>query len=102
MSAKRTRTAIQTDFKVGKLKGRGKIRNIGADGLFVGTSSVPEVGETVDLEFRSPCGGTVAVSGLVWWRTVDAPQGYHRVSGFGLRLLDDSEDYRRLVDGMMH
>ena len=99
MTSRRIRTAIQTEFEAGALQGRGTIRNVAEGGLFVGTTQVPHQGDLVSLSFRDPKGRGLGVSGLVWWTTTDEP-GSHRVPGFGMRLLDDSEDYRRFVDGL--
>ena len=97
MTGRRIRTAIQTEFEAGALQGRGTIRNVAEGGLFVGTTQVPHQGDLVSLSFRDPKGRELDVSGLVWWTTTDEP-GLHRAPGFGIRLLDDSEDYRRFVE----
>jgi hypothetical protein len=100
MTRRRIRTAIQTEFEAGKLRGRGTIRNVAEGGLFVGTTQVPHQGNLVSLSFRDPKGGRgLGVSGLVWWTTADEP-GPHRSPGFGIRLLDDSEDYRRFLESL--
>lgn len=96
----RIRTAIQTEFEAGALQGRGKIRNVAEGGVFVGTTQVPDQGELVSLSFRDYHGRTVDVSGLVWWTTAETP-GPHRSPGFGMRLLDDCEDYTRFVDSLL-
>ena len=36
---------------------------------------------------------------MVWWTTRDA-EGSAKVPGFGLRLLEESDDYRGFVDGL--
>jgi Tfp pilus assembly protein PilZ len=99
MAGRRIRTAIQTEFEAGALQGRGKIRNVAEGGLFVGTTQVPHQGDLVSLSFRDPKGKGVDVSGLVWWTTTDEP-GSHRAPGFGIRLLEDSEDYLRFLDSL--
>jgi Tfp pilus assembly protein PilZ len=99
MTGRRIRTAIQTEFEAGALQGRGTIRNVAEGGLFVGTTQVPHQGDPVSLSFRDPKGRGLDVSGLVWWTTTDEP-GSHRVPGFGIRLLEDSEDYQRFVDSL--
>ena len=96
MTGRRIRTVIQTEFEAGALQGRGTIRNVAEGGLFVGTTQVPDQGDLVSLSFRDPKGQGLDVSGLVWWTTSDEP-GSHRVPGFGIRLLEDSEDYQRFV-----
>jgi Tfp pilus assembly protein PilZ len=97
---KRIRTAIQTEFEAGVLHGRGKIRNVAEGGMFIGTAQVPDQGEIVVLSFRDHRGQALDVSGLVWWTTDETP-GPHRAPGFGIRLLDDSEDYNRFVDSLL-
>jgi Tfp pilus assembly protein PilZ len=99
MTGRRIRTAIQAEFEAGELHGRGTIRNVAEGGLFVGTTQVPQQGDLVTLSFRDPQGRGLGVSGLVWWTTTDEP-GAHRAPGFGIRLLEDSEGYRRFVDSL--
>ena len=99
MTSRRIRTAIQTEFEAGALRGRGTIRNVAEGGVFVGTTQVPDQGDLVSLSFRDHTGRGLDVSGLVWWTTADEP-GSHRVPGFGFRLLDDSENYRRFFDSL--
>jgi Tfp pilus assembly protein PilZ len=99
MTRRRIRTAIQTEFETGALRGRGTIRNVAEGGLFVGTTQVPHQGNMVSLSFRDYSGRGHDVSGLVWWTTNDEP-GSHRAPGFGIRLLDDSDDYRRFVESL--
>lgn len=91
---RRIRTAIQTEFEAGALHGRGKIRNVAEGGLFVGTTQVPHQGDLVSLSFRDDKGRELGIEGLVWWTTADTP-GNHRSPGFGLRLLEESEEYSR-------
>jgi len=95
---RRIRTAIKTNFAAGRLRGEGKIKNVAEGGLFVGTSQLPDEGESVVVSFRAP-GGTVDVEGLVWWTTNDEP-GRHRTPGFGLRLLEESADFSRFFDSL--
>ena len=96
--SRRIRTAIQAEFAAGRLRGTGKIRNVAEGGLFVGTDEVPDQGEAVTLSFRGPK-GPLDVEGLVWWTTDESP-GRHRVSGFGLRLLGESDDFERFYDSL--
>lgn len=97
MEHQRIRTCIETEFEVGGQRSSGKIKNISEGGLFVGTASLPEAGESIDLRFKAPDGREVRLSGLVWWTTESGDAGARRAPGFGLRLLDDNEDFRRLL-----
>jgi Tfp pilus assembly protein PilZ len=99
MTNRRFRTAIQTEFEAGALRGRGTIRNVAEGGLFVGTPQIPHQGDVVSLSFRDGKGHGLDVSGLVWWTTTDEP-GTHRAPGFGIRLLEESDDYRNFFESL--
>ncbi len=100
MADDRIRTVIQTEFVAGELKARGKIRNLCAGGLFVRTPVVPEQGESVRLRFRAPTGARVDVAGLVWWTTLERGLKDRR-AGFGVRVLDASDDYQALIEMLL-
>ena len=95
----RMRTLIPTEFRANALTGKGKVRNVSEGGLFVGTSVIPEEGETVELKLNTPGTPPIEVTGFVWWTTseLDEPNA---ASGFGLRLLDPDERYLRLLESL--
>ena len=97
MAQKRIRTSIETEFEVCGQRATGKIKNVSTGGLFVGTASIPDQGESVDLSFRAPDGDEISISGFVWWTTRDIERGTRQVPGFGLCLLEENEDFARLV-----
>jgi hypothetical protein len=99
MARRRIRTAISAEFEAGALQGRGKIRNMADGGLFIGTTQMPHQGDLVSLSFRDHRGRELGVSGLVWWTTADEP-GTHRAPGFGMRLIEESEDYDRFLESL--
>jgi hypothetical protein len=99
MTNRRIRTAIQTEFEAGELHGRGTIRNVAEGGLFVGTPQIPHQGDLVSLSFRDGKGRGLGISGLVWWTTIDEP-GTHSAPGFGIRLLEDTDDYRNFFESL--
>jgi Tfp pilus assembly protein PilZ len=92
---------MQAQFEAGRVRGRGKVRNVSEGGLFVGTSSIPEEGELVRLHIKMPTGNRLAISGLVWWTTAAQQANGHRTPGFGLRVLDDSQAYRNLIETLL-
>jgi uncharacterized protein (TIGR02266 family) len=97
MAEKRVRTRIPAEFRAEGLSGRGEVRNVSAGGLFVGTLAIPEEGTPVEVKLTAPGRATVEVKGLVWWT---APAGKAVPCGFGLRLLDDDEGYKLLVESI--
>lgn len=83
------------------MKAKGKVRNLGAGGLFVLTRAIPEEGQDVMVSMKSPTGATVRVRGLVWWTTASDETGYHRNPGFGMRVVDAGRDYTGLVQTLL-
>ena len=73
------------------------IGNLGHGGLFIGTGTIPDIGEPVHLRFSLPGGSPIAVTGLVWWTRT--PQ--KGTPGFGLRLLDESSAYESAVEHLL-
>lgn len=100
MHQARIRTFIETEFEASGRRAKGRITNVSESGAFVGTASIPEQGESVDLNFKEPGGEEIRFSGLVWWTTDDSDGTRHRIPGFGLRLVDDNEDFRRFFAGL--
>ena len=97
MVDERIQTALQTRFEAGPVKASGEIGNVGRGGLFVGTPSIPEEGEKVELRFEEPGGQRVDVDGVVWWTTdcQEVPGG--QPPGFGVLLVNAGEAYRQLL-----
>lgn len=95
MAHDRVRTRILTEFEVGKLKGKGKVRNLSEGGLFVGTAQLPQQGDTVRLSLSVPGRAPVEVSGMVWWTTREHRS--HRTPGFGVQLFERGDDYDEVV-----
>ncbi len=101
MDDRRVETAIQTEFATSELRATGKIRNLGENGLFVGTRTIPGQGEPVRLRFTAPGGDYVRVSGLVWWTSRDPDARDDVTPGFGMRLLAVSPTYRMLISELL-
>ncbi len=97
MAEQRYRTTLPARFAASSFRASGEIENVGHQGLFVGTASIPPTGETVTLEFTGPDGGRIRVAGIVWWTTVDRTVP-GQTPGFGVRLLDSPPRYVRFVD----
>jgi hypothetical protein len=67
--------------------------------VFDGTSAIPDEGDSVEPRLSAPGESPIEVDGLVWWTTrhLETP---HAHSGFGLRLLGESEPYLRLLESL--
>ncbi len=100
MKDDRIRILIPTDFVAGPVRAQGKIRNLGSRGLYIGTGSVPEEGDSIRLRFESPDGEPVSVEGLVWWTTGERELRWEE-QGFGVCLLAASASYRTMIDRLI-
>lgn len=92
----RIQTSIETEFEAGGARAKGRIMNVSEGGLFVGSGTIPGQGENAALRFRAPGGDEIKLSGLVWWTTEEGGVTRHRAPGFGVRLLDESEEWQEL------
>jgi hypothetical protein len=99
MTQPRLRTVIPAEFRATSLSGKGEVRNVSDWGLFVGTSAIPDEGDSVELKLAAPGKPPIEVTGLVWWTTSNLETPNAR-SGFGLRLLDENEQYLRWVKSL--
>lgn len=97
--SERIRTSLETEFRSGTLRGSGRVENVGEGGLFVGTNTIPDEGDAVELSLRTPRGLEIELSGMVWWTR--RSRGSQGASGFGLRILDeDGQELRSLLDSL--
>lgn len=97
MAEQRKRVSFLTEFRAGGVTGSGKVKNVSPGGLFVNTASIPQQGDSVFVSMNPGDGRRVAVTGMVWW-TTDGRRNGRLGSGFGLRVLEESESYQALVD----
>jgi hypothetical protein len=95
----RRETSIPAEFRAGAIRGRGNVRNVSEGGLFVGTRAIPKAGTNAKVRLVAPGKVPVEVFGLVWW-TASPANPLDRSCGFGLRVLDDDDGYRRLVESI--
>ena len=99
MRDQRVRTCIPAEFTTVGVRGEGLIQNVSESGLFVGTASIPEVGEPIEVRVSGRRGDEVRISGLVWWTTKYLRgTSFSRPRGFGVRLLEGVGDARRLLE----
>jgi len=97
----RARTSIPVEYRLGAQQAAGKIKNVGREGLFVGSRAIPEQGEPVSLLFSFPNQAPISVMGIVWWTTRDEPDRHFSVPGFGLRLIEENDAYSKAVGNLL-
>jgi Tfp pilus assembly protein PilZ len=97
MAQARFRTLLRAAFRAGPVTAQGQIQNVGHGGLFVGTASLPNEGESVALDFQAPDGQRIRLTGIVWWTRANGKID-GRAAGFGVRLLDPGESYQSFIE----
>ncbi len=97
MAQARFTTSVHARFLAGELEGNGTVANVSDGGLFIETATLPELGDTVEVTL-SDVEGELWLSGMVWWTTGDPPAARHARTGFGLRLLEESDGWARWID----
>ena len=98
MIDERHQTRIPAEFLADGWQGRGEVRNVSQGGLFVRTQeAIPDAGTEIKVTLTSPGKVPVEVQGFVWWT---APPGQALPCGFAMRVLDDDEGYKRLVESL--
>jgi hypothetical protein len=60
---------IPAAFEAGQLRGKGHIKNVSKEGLFLRSAVLPPVGEDVRVIFHDRTGTKIEVRGTVRWTT---------------------------------
>ena len=77
---------IPAAFEAGKLRGKGHIKNVSKEGLFVRTSALPNTGASVRVVFHDRHGSKIEVRGTVRWTTAQLPPDEKAKPGFGVYI----------------
>ncbi len=84
---------IPAAFEAGKLRGKGHIKNVSKEGLFVRTSALPPSGASVRIVFHDRNGSKIEVRGTVRWTTAQLPAGEVAKPGFGVYIPRGNESF---------
>ena len=84
---------IPAAFEAGQLRGKGHIKNVSKEGLFLRTSVLPPVGDDVRVIFHDRNGTKIEVRGTVRWTTQQLRQEDQAKPGFGLHIPRGNEDF---------
>jgi hypothetical protein len=92
---------IPAAFEAGKLRGKGHIKNVSKEGLFVRSDVLPERGGEVRVLFHDRNGEKIEVRGLVRWTTKQLPAGTKAKSGFGVFVPPDNQEFRDFFEQIL-
>ncbi len=84
---------IPAAFEAGQLRGKGHIKNVSKEGLFLRTNVLPAVGDDVRVIFHDRTGSKIEVRGTVRWTTQQLPIAEQAKPGFGLHIPRGNEDF---------
>jgi hypothetical protein len=84
---------IPAAFEAGQLRGKGHIKNVSKEGLFVRTSVLPQQGGDVRVIFHDRNGSKIEVRGIVRWTTAQLDRTDKAKPGFGVHIPRGNEDF---------
>ena len=84
---------IPASFEAGQVRGKGHVKNVSKEGLFLRTSVLPPVGEEVRVIFPDRTGSKIEVHGTVRWSTQQLPKEQKAKPGFGVQIPRGNEAF---------
>jgi hypothetical protein len=84
---------IPAAFEAGMLRGKGHVKNVSKEGLFVRSSVLPPVGSDVRVIFHDRNGSKIEVRGTVRWTTDQLASDEKAKPGFGVYIPRGNEDF---------
>jgi Tfp pilus assembly protein PilZ len=90
----RKKRRVLVDFATETSGGTGFTSDLSQGGMFISTVRIPKIGERLTTRVHLPRGGEVTIAGRVV-RARSRPGALSRTAGngFGLKILDFSEEY---------
>jgi len=98
---RRVMKRIPAAFEAGKLRGKGHIKNISKEGLFVRTDVLPVAGAAVRVVFHDRHGSKVEVRGTVRWTTAQLGPEEKAIPGFGVYVEPGNEEFHEFFEGIL-
>jgi hypothetical protein len=92
---------IPAAFEAGALRGKGHIKNVSKEGLFVRTAVLPPVGCEVRVLFPARNGSKIEVHGTVRWTTDQLPEGEKAKPGFGVYIPRGNDDFEEFFEQIL-
>ena len=98
---RRVMKRIPAAFEAGKLRGKGYIKNISKEGLFVRTSILPPAGSPVRIVFHDRHGSKVEVRGTIRWSTAQLPPEEKAKPGFGVYSESGNDEFSEFFEHIL-
>jgi Tfp pilus assembly protein PilZ len=92
---------IPAAFEAGSLRGKGHIKNVSKEGLFVRTAVLPAMGDDVRVIFHDRNGTKIEVHGTVRWTTAQLPRDQKPKPGFGVHVPRGNEDFDEFFEQIL-
>jgi hypothetical protein len=92
---------IPAAFESGSLRGKGHIKNVSKEGLFLRSSVLPPVGTEVRVIFPARNGSKIEVHGMVRWTTDQLPPAEKAKPGFGVYIPRGNEEFDEFFEQIL-
>jgi hypothetical protein len=92
---------IPAAFESGALRGKGHVKNVSKEGLFVRSSVLPPVGSDVRVIFPARNGSKIQVLGTVRWTTDQLPAAEKAKPGFGVYIARGNDDFDEFFEQIL-
>lgn len=98
---KRVVKRIPARYQCEGMIGKGHIKNVTQEGLFLRTDRLPSPGARIRLVFEPEDGPKVEVSGTVRWTTGQLQHAADTSPGFGMRIENVSEEFLEFFENIL-
>jgi hypothetical protein len=92
---------IPASFEAGSMRGKGHIKNVSKEGLFLRTNALPPVGSDVRVLFPDRNGTKIEVRGTVRWTTDQLPAAEKAKPGFGVYIARGNEVFDEFFEQIL-
>ncbi len=98
---KRVVKRIPARYQCEGVIGKGHIKNVTQEGLFLRTDRLPSPGSRIRLIFEPEDGPKIEVSGTVRWTTGQLPRAVDSSPGFGMRIENVTEEFLEFFENIL-
>ena len=98
---RRVMKRIPAAFESGKLRGKGHVKNVSKEGLFVRTKVLPPAGAPVRIVFHDRHGSKIEVRGTVRWTTAQLPPEEKAAPGFGVYIPTGNDEFYEFFEQIL-